>query len=105
MDGLRNLLMSMGLDLDAVFAANDQMAAGAYTAIKARGLRIPQDIAVAGFDDDSFATAVSPALTTVHHPIEELGEKMARTLVKLIEGKPTDRVSQIFTSLVIRDSI
>lgn len=100
-----NRLLDRGVPIDAVFAANDQMAAGAYTAIKNRGLRIPQDIAVAGFDDDSFATAVTPPLTTVHHPIEELGEKMARTLVKLIEGKATERVTQISTSLVIRESV
>lgn len=100
-----NRLLDRKVPLDAVFAANDQMAAGAYAAIKGRGLRIPEDIAVVGFDDDSFATSVTPALTTVHHPIEELGEQMARTLVNLIEGKPTERVTQISTSLVIRDSV
>lgn len=100
-----NRLLDRGQPIDAVFAANDQMAAGAYTAIKARGLRIPEDIAVAGFDDDSFATSVTPALTTVHHPIGELGKQMARTLVNLIEGRETERVTQISTSLVIRDSV
>lgn len=100
-----NRLLDRGVPIDAVFAANDQMAAGAYSAIKGRGLRIPEDIAVAGFDDDSFATSVIPALTTVHHPIEELGEKMAQTLVNLIEGKSTERVTHIYTSLVVRDSV
>ncbi|MBG6216955.1 LacI family transcriptional regulator [Arthrobacter sp. CAN_A6] len=98
-------LLDRGAPIDAVFAANDQMAAGAYTAIQGRGLRIPEDIAVVGFDDDSFATSVSPALTTVHHPIVELGKKMAETLVNLIEGNPTDRVTRLPTSLVIRDSV
>ncbi|MGJ9426417.1 LacI family DNA-binding transcriptional regulator [Nesterenkonia halotolerans] len=90
--------------IDAVFAANDQMAAGAYTAIEARGLRIPEDIAVVGFDDDSFATSVTPHLTTVHHPIIELGKKMAEVLVTLIEGKPAERVTRMSTSLVMRES-
>lgn len=98
-------LLDRGDPIDAVFAANDQMAAGAYTAIQGRGLRIPQDIAVVGFDDDSFATSVTPALTTVHHPITELGKKMAETLVNLIEGRPTERVTSLPTSLVVRDSI
>ncbi|GAA1111109.1 LacI family DNA-binding transcriptional regulator [Arthrobacter flavus] len=98
-------LLDRGDPLDAVFAGNDQMAAGAYTAIQGRGLRIPEDIAVVGFDDDSFATSVTPALTTVHHPIIELGGKMAETLVNLIEGIPTDRVTVLPTSLVIRDSV
>ena len=86
-------LLGRGRPVDAVFAANDQMAAGAYTVIQGRGLRIPEDIAVVGFDDDSFATSVTPALTTVNHPIVELGRKMAETLVDMIEGRPTDRVT------------
>lgn len=98
-------LLDRGETIDAVFAGNDQMAAGAYLAIQGRGLRIPEDIAVVGFDDDSFATSVTPALTTVHHPIIELGMKMAETLVNLIEGNPTDRVTMLPTSLVIRDSV
>ena len=98
-------LLDRGVPVDAVFAANDQMAAGAYTAIQGRGLRIPEDIAVVGFDDDSFATSVTPALTTVHHPIVELGKKMAETLVNLIEGKPAERVNRMPTSIVIRDSV
>ncbi len=98
-------LLDRGQPIDAVFAANDQMAAGAYTAIQGRGLRVPGDVAVVGFDDDTFATAVSPALTTVHHPIIELGKKMAETLVDLIEGRPADRVTRLPTSLVIRDSV
>lgn len=98
-------LLDRGEPLDAVFAGNDQMAAGAYAAIQGRGLRIPEDIAVVGFDDDSFATSVTPALTTVHHPIIELGKKMAETLVNLIEGIPTDRVTMLPTSLVVRDSV
>ncbi|MHA7190150.1 LacI family DNA-binding transcriptional regulator [Arthrobacter sp. MDT2-16] len=97
-------LLDRGTPLDAVFAGNDQMAAGAYTAIQGRGLRIPEDIAVVGFDDDSFATSVTPALTTVHHPIIELGKKMAEILVDLIEGRPAQRATMLPTSLVIRDS-
>ncbi len=58
---MHRLLDRGGVPIDAVFAANDQMAAGAYTAIQGRGgLRIPEDIAVVGFDDDSFATSVTP---------------------------------------------
>ncbi|MCC9204830.1 LacI family DNA-binding transcriptional regulator [Arthrobacter sp. zg-Y769] len=97
-------LLERGKPLDGVFAANDQMAAGAYSVIKEKGLRIPEDIAVVGFDDDYYATSVSPALTTIHHPIAALGEKMAELLVELIEGKPAARVYRLPTSLVLRDS-
>ncbi|MGF9649675.1 LacI family DNA-binding transcriptional regulator [Pseudarthrobacter oxydans] len=100
---MRRLLAS-GRPVDGLFVANDQMAAGAYTVLQERGLRIPQDIAVVGFDDDSFATSVNPPLTTVHHPIIEMGKKMAEILVDLIEGKDADRVTRIPTSLVIRES-
>ncbi|MCC3269265.1 LacI family transcriptional regulator [Arthrobacter gengyunqii] len=97
-------LLDRGKPLDGVFAANDQMAAGAYSVIKERGLRIPEDIAVVGFDDDYYATSLSPALTTIHHPIAALGEKMAELLMELIEGRPTERVHRLPTSLVVRDS-
>jgi len=97
-------LLARGKPMDGLFAANDQMAAGAHAVIKEHGLRIPEDIAVVGFDDDLFATSVSPALTTVHHPISDLGEKMARMLVELIEGRPAHRVCRLPTSLVVRDS-
>ena len=97
-------LLDRGQPLDAVFAANDQMAAGAYSVIKERGLRIPEDIAVVGFDDDLYATSLSPALTTIHHPIAALGEKMAELLVELIEGRAAERIHRLPTSLVVRDS-
>ncbi|WP_445818952.1 LacI family DNA-binding transcriptional regulator [Arthrobacter sp. G119Y2] len=97
-------LLDRGKPLDGLFAANDQMAAGAYSVIKERGLRIPEDIAVVGFDDDYYATSLSPALTTIHHPIAALGEKMAELLVELIEGRPAERVHRLPTSLVVRES-
>ncbi|MEB7448044.1 LacI family transcriptional regulator [Arthrobacter koreensis] len=97
-------LLARGKPLDGVFAANDQMAAGAHSVILKHGLRIPEDIALVGFDDDQFATGVEPALTTVHHPIAELGEKMARMLVELIEGRAAERVCRLPTSLVVRES-
>ncbi|WP_416354820.1 LacI family DNA-binding transcriptional regulator [Arthrobacter gandavensis] len=97
-------LLARGKRIDGVFAANDQMAAGAHAVILEHGLRIPEDIALVGFDDDQFAMGVQPALTTVHHPIAELGEKMARMLVELIEGRAAERICRLPTSLVIRES-
>ena len=97
-------LLGSGRPVDGLFVANDQMAAGAYSVLQERSLRIPQDVAVVGFDDDSFAVSVDPQLTTVHHPIIDMGKKMAEILVNLIEGKDPDRVTQIPTSLVVRGS-
>ncbi|GAA3879374.1 LacI family DNA-binding transcriptional regulator [Leifsonia kafniensis] len=97
-------LLDRGVPIDALFAANDQMAAGAYAAIRERGLRIPEDIAVVGFDDDYFGATATPALTTVHQPAVEMGATIAEVLVKLIEGTPVERVTRLSTKLMVRDS-
>lgn len=65
----------------AVFAANDLMAIGAMLCIREAGLRIPEDIAVAGFDNIDQATCVTPSLTTVHQPKYDTGKKLAEILV------------------------
>ena len=90
--------------IDAVFAANDQMAIGAYSAIAESGRTIPGDIAVVGFDDDRYAATAMPPLTTVHQPSVEMGAEMARTLVRLIEGVETPATTLLPTSLVVRQS-
>jgi LacI family transcriptional regulator len=71
----------------AVFAANDLFAAGAARAIQEAGLRIPDDIALAGFTDTPQALALQPALTTVRVPLAELGAAAARLLVNRIENR------------------
>jgi DNA-binding LacI/PurR family transcriptional regulator len=70
--------------LDAVFVASDLMAAGAIRALRERGRRIPDDVAVVGFEDSSIARQTDPPLTTVHQPVEEMGRQMARLLVARI---------------------
>jgi LacI family transcriptional regulator len=102
-DAMRRLL-SRGIPIDAVVAANDQMAVGAYTAIREQGMRIPDDIAVVGFDDNYFGLTATPPLTTVHQPSVELGSTMAEVLVKLIEGTPVEHVTILPTSLIVRQS-
>lgn len=97
-------LLERGRPIDGVFAANDQMAAGAYSVLKEHRLRIPEDVALVGFDDDYYATSLDPALTTIHHPVALLGGKMAEVLVDLIEGRPAEHVTRLPTSLVVRKS-
>jgi DNA-binding LacI/PurR family transcriptional regulator len=70
--------------LDAVFVASDLMAAGAIRALRERGRRIPDQVAVVGFEDSSIARQTDPPLTTVHQPVEEMGRQMARLLVARI---------------------
>jgi len=91
--------------LDGVFAANDLMARGALAVLQERGRRVPEDVAVVGFDDSSAAVAGWPRLTTVRQPVEEMAAEMTRLLLDRIadpEGRP---VSVIFEpALVVRQS-
>lgn len=91
----------------AVFSANDIMALGVYRAIKERGLRIPDDIAVVGFDDTEFARVIDPPLTTVKKPWREIGHEAAGAMLAQIESRDkeysTKRIA-LQTRLVIRPS-
>jgi DNA-binding LacI/PurR family transcriptional regulator len=92
-------------DVDAVFAASDPMAFGAMRAIKQSGRRIPDDVAVVGFDGSPAAGNTEPPLTTVHQPAETMGWHMARLLVARIAGEPTsDPVVILIPELVVRES-
>ena len=97
-------LLARKVPIDAVFAANDQMALGAYAAIAEAGLSIPDDIAVVGYDDDALGSAASPALTTMHQSMTELGAAMAQKLVKIIEGEPVEHATILKTRLIVRGS-
>ncbi|TIH39056.1 LacI family DNA-binding transcriptional regulator [Subtercola vilae] len=97
-------LLARGRPIDGLFAANDQMAAGAYSVIHEHGLSIPGDIRVAGFDNNYFGSTAVPALTTIDQPSAELGAKMAEVLVKLIERQSVERVTLMSTRLVERAS-
>jgi DNA-binding LacI/PurR family transcriptional regulator len=89
--------------VDGVFAANDNMAAGALRTLRAAGRAVPADVAVVGFDDLTVALVADPPLTTVHQPITALGREMARMLVTVVNGQdPTPLI--LPTRLVIRSS-
>ncbi|GID32512.1 LacI family transcriptional regulator [Paractinoplanes brasiliensis] len=90
-------------DLDAVFAASDNMAAGALRVLSEAGRSVPGDVAVVGFDDLGIARRTGPPLTTVHQSIQALGKEMTRMLLDLIAGR--DRTPLILpTRLVHRGS-
>ncbi|WP_329048149.1 LacI family transcriptional regulator [Streptomyces violaceus] len=97
------VLLANHPDLDGVFAANDNMGAGALRTLRAAGRAVPADVAVVGFDDLTVAQVADPPLTTVHQPITALGQEMARMLVTLINGHdPTPLI--LPTRLVTRSS-
>jgi len=97
------------LDLEdpptAIFASSDQMALGLYEAARLRGIRIPDDLSVIGFDDLPEARWSAPPLTTVRQPLADMGGLAARTVLRLSRGEPieTPRV-ELATELVIRES-
>ncbi|MBO0610573.1 LacI family DNA-binding transcriptional regulator [Myceligenerans salitolerans] len=91
--------------IDGVFAGNDLMAQGALHALRTHGRRVPDDVAVVGFDDSPVATQTRPHLTTVRQPAEEMAATMADLLVERIEDPGLPPRSVVFDpELVLRDS-
>jgi LacI family transcriptional regulator, galactose operon repressor len=89
----------------AIFAFNDNIAIGAIQAARARGLRVPEELSVVGFDDVEYARIVTPALTTVRQPLAEMGRTGVSLLVRLLEGHSFETLHvELATRLVVRDS-
>ncbi|MDX3101788.1 LacI family DNA-binding transcriptional regulator [Nonomuraea angiospora] len=91
-------------DIDAVFVASDLMAAGALAALRAAGRRVPDDVAVGGFDDSSVALSTHPPLTTIRQPLAEVAQETVRLLLALIDGAEHVDPVVLPTELVIRES-
>ncbi|WP_051839367.1 LacI family DNA-binding transcriptional regulator [Streptomyces sp. NRRL F-5126] len=100
----RQVLDSMA-DLQAIFAANDEMAYGAMLEIRSRGLRVPEDIALAGYDDFGVSRLTTPGITTVHVPAQALGRRAAAVLFALLDGAAPDPLHSVLPfELVVRES-
>lgn len=89
---------------DAVFAANDEMAIGVLKAFTERSIRVPDDIAIVGFDDTRLTQYTTPSLTTVHQPMYELGTIATQILFRALGGEQTIAPMMLETRLVIRAS-
>lgn len=90
--------------LDAVFVASDLMAIGVLRALRRAGRRVPDDVAVVGFDDIEPARYTEPPLTTVRQPIGGIGRRLARQLLRLTAGEMIEPALVLPTELVIRES-
>jgi DNA-binding LacI/PurR family transcriptional regulator len=98
-------LLAKDPELDAVFAASDPMAAGALRALRAAGRRVPDDVAVIGFDDSELARNTDPQLTSVSQPTTLMGRKLAELLIAQLRDKDTKLPPVILpTELVCRES-
>jgi len=99
------ILLERCPDIDAVFAASDLMAAGALAALHAAGKRVPEDIAVVGFDDSVIAVSTQPPLSSVRQSMEVMGRELVNVLLQAVEAR--DRVVRrvvLGTELIVRQS-
>lgn len=102
-------LLEQRSDIDAVFASNDQMALGAVQTLRKKGLRVPDDIAIIGYDDIPEASYFCPPLSSIRQPMYEIGRMAVDELVKLIEARREEREVEPKTitvqpELVVRES-
>jgi LacI family repressor for deo operon, udp, cdd, tsx, nupC, and nupG len=98
-------LMSINNPATAIFAANDEMAIGAIKAIQSQGLKVPEDIAIVGFDNIKMSAIFSPSLTTIGQPMYKIGEKAMNLLLDLIRGKKLRKNQFVLDDkLIVRES-
>jgi DNA-binding LacI/PurR family transcriptional regulator len=96
--------LSDGIEFDGLIAADDESALGGIDALHRFGLRIPEDVAVIGFNDIPAARLSRPPLTTLHAPLEAAGHEAVRKLLMLIRGSPVDLISELPLEPVVRES-
>ncbi|NKY97658.1 LacI family DNA-binding transcriptional regulator [Nocardiopsis alborubida] len=98
-------LLDTGLEPDAVFAASDMMALGGLRVLRARGLSVPGDVALVGYDDTVMAQHSDPPLTTIHQPTVQMGQEMARLLVDVAIPRTAEAETVMLgTHLVVRET-
>ena len=97
-------LVARNIPFEAIFAANDQMAIDAVLALREHGLRVPEDVAVVGFDDIPLARYVVPPLTTVRQPAYELGAQGVQAVLNALRGRAFPEGAVLPVELVVRES-
>ena len=97
-------LLMRNVAFSAVFAANDEMASGVLLSLYRRGIRVPDDVSIIGFDNQPNSAFMTPPLTTISQPALEMGEAASMMLVNLIAGKPCS-VPELSVDVVIRESV
>ncbi len=91
-------------EVDGIVAANDMVAISSYKVLRSKGIRVPEDIQIVGFDDISFSSLVSPALTTIHQPIAEMGRKAVDIIFRYAEGREYSEKNVFDVRLVERET-
>lgn len=100
-------LLESGASFTAMFCSNDIMAVGVIRALRSKGLRVPEDVSLIGFDDTQFATVMNPPLTTVRKPRTHMGAEAAKLLLEMMDGH-SDGVNRrivLENRLILRQSV
>jgi LacI family transcriptional regulator len=97
------MLLMRRRTFSAIFAANDQMAMGARLALYRRAIRVPEEVSIIGFDDQSQSAYFTPPLTTVRQPSFQMGEVGAKAMLRLLNGEPAS-IPQFSGELIVRES-
>ncbi len=103
-EAVRLLVEERQVAFDAIVAANDEIAIGAIEALQARGIQVPDDVIIGGFDDVSEARVVTPPLTTGRHPYYQLGYRASEILLSQIAGEAAPSEVILPMNLIIRQS-
>jgi LacI family transcriptional regulator len=98
-------LLSRSKDFTAMFAADDQTAAGAMRALREAGLQVPEDVSIIGYDDILFAEFLHPLLTTIRQPLSDMGQAAADIALALMNGRETEVIRRFEPQLIIRESV
>jgi DNA-binding LacI/PurR family transcriptional regulator len=101
---IKNLISRNHHHFNAIFTGDDDAAIGALTALSEAGMRVPEDVAVVGFDDSRLSPYLNPPLTTVRAPTEEVGRTAARLLFDQIKDQPAEPVTLLPTEIIFRRS-
>lgn len=101
---IKKLIKQHKINFDAIFTGNDDAATGVLTALHESGLRVPEDVSVAGFDNSRLSPFLDPPLTTVRAPTEEVGRCAASLLFNMMRDQPAEPVTLLSTEIIIRRS-
>lgn len=91
-------------ETDGIVAANDMVAISSYKVLRSKGIRVPEDIQIVGFDDIRFSSLVSPAVTTIHQPITEMGKRAVEIIFRYAEGSEYSEKNVFDVYLVERET-
>ena len=91
-------------DTEGIFAANDMVALSAYKILRNHGIRVPENIQIVGFDDIGFSSLFSPEITTIHQPIQKMGQRAVDIIYQYSNGQPFEKESIFEVQLIKRET-